>query len=139
MKPTKDIMNIHRVEYEWHEFFPKGVCFMSDHFTLMLWLLLLVLKLSFPCSQAQLWGSCVTVDASNFGMFSVHFFVFVLCHSCTMYWRIFVLSWIQPLVLFNLNAGLFHGYSNLVCYIFDYIWWFHWSLWSIGRGDILLV
>lgn len=139
MKPTKDIMNIHRVEYEWHEFFPKGACFPSEQFTLMLWLIFLLLKFSFQCSQVQLWGSFITVDANNFGVLSIYFLIFLLFWSCKMYGRIFVLSWLKPLVLFNLTAGLFHGHSNLVCYIFHLIWWFHWSLRSIRRGDVLLV
>lgn len=25
MKPTKDIMSIRRIDYDWHEFFPKGI------------------------------------------------------------------------------------------------------------------
>jgi hypothetical protein len=25
VKPTQDIMRIHRIDYDWHEFFPKGI------------------------------------------------------------------------------------------------------------------
>ena len=34
-------------------------------------------------------------------------------------------------------AGLFYGYSNLVCSALNHIWWFCWSLWSPWRGNLM--
>lgn len=69
MKPTKDIMDIHRIKYTWHEFFPEGF-----HLLFLLALCAFVLKLFFTaevlsqCSSKKLRSSNLAVGTYNIGV-----------------------------------------------------------------------
>ncbi|KAF7130413.1 hypothetical protein RHSIM_Rhsim10G0135300 [Rhododendron simsii] len=84
MKQTKEIMNIHRIRYTWHEFFPEGFILL-----LVLAFYAFLLKLFFAAeslkSSSAFWWSAVYIDHEKVS--HIHY---------------------------KFNAGLFHGYTNLI-------------------------
>lgn len=117
-------MSIQHVDYAWHEFFPNGNFFFF--FLKTLQLVVIDKIFSTRCSSKQLLCSWCTLGSRTYGLYViylgyVYIYWFFTCSDISVYHVIF-------------NTGLFHGHSNLVCNLLNFVWWHCWSLWSSRRG-----
>lgn len=138
-EPTKDIMDIHRIRYTWHEFFPE--CF---HLLFLLALCAFVLKFVFTAevlvNAAQknygavisLWAPIILVCLIICFLVSFEYLEVLQLFGGQQ----FTLSMTKYLIFYyKFQAGLFHGYANMVCCFLNSLWWCSRGVGSSRRGD----
>lgn len=137
-------MNIKRIKYTWHEFFPEGTCLAFLHFRFpVLELIFLAYFYYNPLVNAgsgnygaifSLWLPMILVCLTMFISYGLSNYIFSLCSLWR--WTLFNVL-IKCLLLFDkfTAADLFYGLSNLVFYILNFVWWCYRRLWSVRRGN----
>lgn len=72
-------MNIHRIDYDWHEFFPEGIYMLFLHsFHVFQLSGQFMLRFCCQCSKKELWSTCGTLGTSDIGMCYYIFSNFIL-------------------------------------------------------------
>lgn len=138
VKPTKDIMDINKVEFLWHELFPHGihpsfVCLLwKSTFVIFCWRFLVNTAKNNYGAVASLWAPVIMVFYSLLGASGPLLTIFHFCIS--MFSVLYAIILQMPCPLCKIS-GLFYGYSNLVRYIYHNLWWFHRSIWPSWRGN----
>lgn len=126
-------MSIHRVQYTWHEFFPDGI-----HLLLLVAFCALSVKYIHAkfLKSKKLQLKAITEQSCHFGDLSswcaldrFYSYYFPVIYK---FGSIFYGHWlgycVKDLKYSKFHADVFHGYSNMVRYFLDSMWWYSWGI-----------